>query len=249
VYLLLSLGTAYSPVYYVGPVPPTRAYWGAQTNGVSTGLAFQSVPGSTNQVQVSFVPALLNTSTNNRSVLSSDILVLSLPPFESRYRMDLTDAAGRPVKKTKKGEALGKPYIYHPPSGVRIGNGQPPGFEGFPLKPNESQLLYGTATKAYHVDFLWLSLLDYFKIKRSGRYHFMFQMDVIFWRPEAEELLLQRLITLPPVEADIDLQLPEKPPSLLKMYGVDILGLVLCLAGVVWLLSRRWRNRPANTQP
>jgi hypothetical protein len=255
--MLLSVTPPYSAAYAAQkasgpevasnlPLPPGRQYWGAETNGVKVGLYSLLAPDSTNRVQVYFVPVALNISTNNRSVPQSDILVLSLPPLQNRYRMELTGADGRPVRKTKWGQALGEPYVYHRPSGVVIGNGQPPGFTTTALSPNKPASIFEMRT-GLNWKYLWLDLQDYFKIKKSGTYHLRFQMSSIFWHPEPEERLLKRLITFPPVEADLDLQLPPKPPNRLvayaKDYGVDVLGYAVCIAGAVWLVAHRLRHR------
>ena len=237
---LLSLGAG-SPAG-AQDLSTTRQYWGAETNGVKAGLCFQLAPASTNQVQLIFLPALLNTSTNNRNLLSREGFFLSLPPFDSRYHMDLTDAAGRPVQRTRKGQALGKPYVVPPLTGVHVGPWPPDCRELF-LWLNKPQPIYevtGGTLPTWH----WLSLPDYFKIKKSGRYHFTLQTSILFWNNGMA--LHLRLAALPPVEADLDLQLPPKPPSLLvtyaRAYGVDILGYTLCVVGVVWLVARRIRT-------
>lgn len=235
---LLSLGVDSSAD--AQDLPTTRQSWGAEANGVRAGLCFQVAPASTSQVQVTFVPALLNTSTNNHNLPSPEVFILSLPPFDSRYRMGLTDAVGRPVQKTRKGQALGKPYIIPPLTGVHVGRWPPDCPELF-LRLNKPTPIYevtGGALPTWH----WLYLPDYFKIRKSGRYHFTLQMSVLFRNDGSPSHL--RLAALPPVEADLDLQLPPKPRSLLgtyaSAYAMDILGYTFCLVGVVWLLARRF---------
>jgi hypothetical protein len=225
----------------------TRAYWGAETNGLKAGVFFNLAPGSTNQVQVFFVPAINNSLATNGNFLRADRLHLWLPPFDSRYRMQLTDEAGSPVRKTHKGKTLAKPYVYSPPQRVTTA---PPTDRAVMLAPNEPQSLPERASGNSPFAYRPLSLLDYFKVTNSGKYHLKFQISVLFWTMQNPSDL--HLVALPAVEADLDLQLPPKRLSLLltclkghaKDYGVDILGLTLCAAGTAWLIGRRLRRKP-----
>jgi hypothetical protein len=187
-------------------LPPSRQYWGEETNGVKAGVYFQLVSGSTNEVQVLFVPALCNSRTDNGNVAPNRLLLL-FPPFDSRYELQLTDLAGRPVEKTKKGDALGKAYVYSRPLGMHAGSSRA---QGVTLTPNKPEIIWETTTKGHDIRLLWLSLQDYFKIQKSGRYHLKFQMRVLFWNrsPEDEEKALEKSLYLPAVEADIEVQLP-----------------------------------------
>jgi hypothetical protein len=224
-------------------LPSSRQYWGAETNGVKAGLCFQLAPNATNQVQVLFLPALSNSQTNNGN-LAPDRLHLWLPPFDSRYRMELTDQAGKPVRKTNKGAALGRAYVYSPPKTVTT---RDPTDRAMLLTLDKPELVWQIVNKGGQTSLFWLSLQDYFQIRNPGKYRIEFQMTVMFWQKDTPWDI--KVVCLPPVEADLDLLLPPKPPSRLlpiaKDYGVAILGLALCLAGVAWLLYR-WFNPQAS---
>ena len=153
--------------------PTTRQYWGVETNGVKAALFFYFAPGSTNQVQVTFVPALNNSLTNNGNFVRPDHLLLWLPPFESRYEMDLTDDAGKPVRKTRKGKALGKSYLYTEPKGVTTRRG--PTDRGVMLTPNKPEVLLEKAPNTFF-GYMSLSLQDYFRISKPGKYHLSFRL-------------------------------------------------------------------------
>lgn len=221
-------------------------YWGAQTNGVKAGVFFTLVPGSSNQVQCLFVPALENSLRTNGN-FAPDRLHLWLPPFDSRYSMELTDEAGKLVRKTKKGEALGMTYIQPRPQRVSTAS---PTDRAVLLTPNKPEVLPESVSKQSPFEVRSLCLQDYFKIRRSGKYHLRFQTSVLFWRTQTPWDL--HLVSLPPVEAELDLKLP--PPcwvalvmsSLGLLIGnwLVIVGLACCVAGVLWLVLHRRRMRP-----
>jgi hypothetical protein len=239
--ILLPLTAAYPASVQAGP--SAGQYWGAEINGVKAGVFFDLAPTSTNQVQVFFVPALSNSRTNNFNI-APDRLLVCFPPFENRYRMELTDQAGKPVRKTDRGNALGKVYVYAAPTGVRAGGSF---LKGVNLTPNTPELIWETVAKGYDIRSHGLCLQDYFKIKDSGKYHFTLQMNVIFWRPEPDDLLLQHIVSLPPVEADLDLQLPPgRWSATLNTHLPEIAGLALCVVGAAWLLLHRRSRRMAK---
>lgn len=237
----------------VAAIAATSQYWGSETNGVKAGLSFQLAPGSTNQVGVLFIPVLLSTQATNFNVAPGSLLI-SFPPFQSRYKMELVDQAGSPVQKTTKGDAMGSPYVYTPPTGVHVGSSP---VNGALLPPNQPQFLWEFSHKGHLSEARWLSLQDYFKIRRSGKYHLRFQFVVSFSGANREETRLQQLVPLPPVEATLDLQLRPKPLAVLftvvkacaKAYGLHILGLTLCAAGAAWLITRRLRRQPHASSP
>jgi hypothetical protein len=78
-------------------------FWGAETNGLRAGLWYRPV---TNGASVGIIPELKYGNTTNER---RDWIILFLAPERSRYKMVLFDEHGKPVPKTKAGEALGEP--------------------------------------------------------------------------------------------------------------------------------------------
>jgi hypothetical protein len=174
--------------------------WGSETNHLKVGLLLQYAPG-TNRTFVGFYRVLNNSSTTNGNS-RPDLLQLWLPPFDSRYRMELTDTNGNPVPKTDKGKVLGKP-IDQPfkryRGGISEGVNFAGGYLGRPLLPNVPEPADS------------FILEDYFSITNAGKYHLKFEMQVIWITNGWKGSLLKSnppAIWLPPVDAEIEIKNP-----------------------------------------
>jgi hypothetical protein len=189
-------------------LPPVRKFWGGETNGVKAGVYFQLAQNSTNQTEVFFVPTLLSTQTNEDNPLLGWWV---FPPIESRYRMELTDQTGKPVKRTKRGNALGRPYVDSRSNETKFGT---PGLGRITSTPNGPEILWEMTLEGAATKFNWLSLKDYFEVNTPGRYHFRLQVTLFSSNPGSVAPLAERQVLLPPVEADLDIKLPaRKPPD------------------------------------
>ena len=171
-------------------------YWGAETNGVKAGLyveKLRGLAGLTNRVPIQCHPLLYNSSTNNGN-LGPGMLMFYLPAIESRYRLELTDEKGNAVKKTTKGNALGKPapQSSSPATSVRINTG---------WRRKEQFIILAREERGLPE----LKLQDYFKIVDSGKYHLHFEMSAL--KPSPNDAEKVELIRFPPVDVEVQISL------------------------------------------
>jgi hypothetical protein len=178
--------------------PEINTHWGLETNHVKVGLLIQNSSAASNHTLVGFYPVLNNNSATNGNA-RPDVLQLWLPPFDSRYRMELTDTNGNAVPKTAKGKALGKPIdqpFERRGTGIRVNFEA--GYLGRTLLPNVPE-----PTDPF-------VLKDYFNITNAGKYHLKFEMRVI-WITEGREHSTKSnppAMWLPPVNAEIEIKNP-----------------------------------------
>jgi hypothetical protein len=176
--------------------------WGSETNHVKAGLLLEYAP-DTNRTLVGFYPVLNNSSATNGNI-RPDVLQLWLPPFDSRYRMELIDTNGNAVLKTAKGKVLGKPIdkpFKHYRGGISEGVNIAGGYRGRPLLPN---VLEDVPSDPFVLE-------DYFNITKAGKYHLTFEMRVMWftsgWEGSLGESNLPT-VWLPPVNAEIKIEKP-----------------------------------------
>jgi hypothetical protein len=186
--ILCDCGYAWQPEVFYGYDKDTL--WGTETNCVKAGLLLQYAP-DTNRTLVGFFPVLNNSCATNCPVGENN-LWLWLPPFHSRYRMNLTDAKGMAVPKTEKGGAFGKAIDL--PLRVRTGINVSAGYQGKVLLLNTPNVILSDP----------FVLEDYFIITNAGKFHLKFEMMVVW--PNASNPT--NAIHLPPVDADIEIRIP-----------------------------------------
>jgi hypothetical protein len=180
----------------------TNIFWSTEIHKVKAGLSVQyfsnktfraSSDSNTITIPIRCIPLLMDDSTNDIK-----LPVFDLPPVKSRYKMELTDEKGNIVKKTAKGEVLGKitPYTYKPSpdpkTGVIIDTGWRPA--RYTLLPQQARSL--------NPPFM---LQDYFEITNSGTYHLHFELCA--FKPISDT---NELIQFPSVDAEINIKLNGK---------------------------------------
>jgi hypothetical protein len=171
--------------------------WGVETNCLKAGLLLQYAP-DTNHTLVGFYPVLNNSSTTNGNA-DPDHLWLWLPPFDSRYQMQLTDINGNSVPKTAKGKALGK--LIDQPLELRMGVNFAAGYRGQIIRPNSPDVI---PTDPFVLE-------DYFTITNAGNYHLKFEMHVIWMTNGWKGSLMKSnppAMWLLPVNAEIEIKNP-----------------------------------------
>jgi hypothetical protein len=183
--------------------PDINTQWGLETNNVKVGLLIQDSSDASNHTMVGFYPVLNNSSATNGNATPGR-LNLWLPPFDSRYRMELIDANGNAVPKTAKGKVLGRPIdqpFKHYRGGISEGVNIAGGYRGRILLPNTRDLI---PTDAFVLE-------DYFAITNAGKYHLKFEMQVIWITSGWKSSLLKSnppAMWLPPVNAEIEIKKP-----------------------------------------
>lgn len=177
--------------------PEINTHWGLETNHVKVGLLIQDSSDASNHTLVGFFAVLNNSSTTNGNS-SPGVLQLWLPPFDSRYRMELTDANGNSIPKTAKGKVLGKP-IDQPFEHNRGGVNYEAGYLGRTLLPNVPEPINPFV------------LEDYFTITNAGEYHLKFEMQVLWVTNERKGSATTAnlpTVWLPLVDANIEIKRP-----------------------------------------
>jgi hypothetical protein len=179
-------------------------FWGAETNGVKTGLQIQYGLNPSNLTAITCYPYLKNSKTNNAN-WNSIHLRLWLPPSEDSYQMSLLDEKEKTVVKTTKGQELGKPIDQ--PLMVRVG--------GINFRAGYQALYPDLNDGAHARPFI---LQDYFKIKEAGKYHLKFEIRVIWLQPgrgHDPNLYTTNLpvVNLPPVEAEFQIRPEDIAPT------------------------------------
>ena len=169
---------------------PFPVFWGKETNGIKAGLYVGRIPVKTNTW---FEPVLLY---NNQTNINGHIQFY-LPPFKSRYQAELTDKNGNAVAKSAKGKAIGAPF---PP--LRVTNNG----ATFGINRQAGYRYYGLEDKIIDEQQSGiLTLQDYFKIQKSGKYHLRFETCLIIPKERSDDL-----VWIPPVDIDVDVQLEDQ---------------------------------------
>lgn len=173
-------------------------FWGAETNGVQSGLDVQHSFGSKNTILTRCTPVFRNNRTNNGNRGPARLL-LYLPPMESFYQLSLLDEKGNRIVRTKKGESFGKQISK--PLFRSTGINYNAGYRAYFVDRDQPQ---GIADCSF-------ILQDYFDVTNTGRFHLKVEMQAAWITPNWTASASLRttnlpMVHFPPIDAFITIE-------------------------------------------
>lgn len=164
-------------------------HWGTETNCLKAGVVIRYAP-VTNLSFPELTPALYYSCESSSNPDWPNHLRLWMPPFNSRYQLELVDQKGHAVPKTEEGKALGR--TIDQPLMLSDGINYKAGYRRCILTLKTIDTLEADP----------IPLEKYFVITNTGKYNLEFKM-VIIWPREKNPT---NIIHLPPVNVVIDIE-------------------------------------------